>query len=175
MEGTGEGAGSSFAGAGVGSVPVERSPRVLVGTADSPRLVEISTNPPCSIILWRADEDRDATLCMPLASLELLFRDPGGGRAGDGFEALLPEPEGPSLVVGLLFTDLVLLGVSKSWGRPFPFMFIPGIAFVPTPRGSSTQKVEPTLALDFTPSLPPLSLTICRTRASPRPVPFPPC
>lgn len=39
---------------------------------------------------------------------------------------------------------------------------------------SSTQNVEPSFALDLTPSRPPLSLTICRTRANPKPVPFPP-
>lgn len=47
-------------------------------------------------------------------------------------------------------------------------------ALRPTPRGSSTQNVEPLLCRDLTPSRPPLSLTMLRTRASPRPVPFPP-
>ena len=44
----------------------------------------------------------------------------------------------------------------------------------PTPRGSSTQNVEPSPTLDRTPSRPPLSFTIWRTRARPRPVPLPP-
>jgi hypothetical protein len=44
----------------------------------------------------------------------------------------------------------------------------------PTSKGSSTQNVDPSPALDLTPKRPPLSLTIDRTRANPRPVPFPP-
>jgi hypothetical protein len=44
----------------------------------------------------------------------------------------------------------------------------------PTPRGSSTQNVEPWPTLDLTPRRPPLSLTIWRTSAKPSPVPFPP-
>lgn len=44
----------------------------------------------------------------------------------------------------------------------------------PTPKGSSTQNVEPSPTLDLTPRRPPLSLTIWRTRAKPSPVPFPP-
>jgi hypothetical protein len=40
---------------------------------------------------------------------------------------------------------------------------------------SSTQNVEPCPIFEETPSLPPLSLTICLTKANPRPVPLPPC
>ena len=46
--------------------------------------------------------------------------------------------------------------------------------FLPTPRGSSTQKVDPMPIFDWRPNRPPLNLTICRTSASPRPVPLPP-
>lgn len=46
--------------------------------------------------------------------------------------------------------------------------------FLPTPRGSSTQKVDPLPIFDWRPNRPPLNLTICRTSAKPRPVPLPP-
>lgn len=60
------------------------------------------------------------------------------------------------------------LGVSGRSGPPEANVFLP------TPSGSSTQKVDPTPNFDRRPNRPPLSLTICRTSAKPRPVPLPP-
>ena len=175
------------------------SPMVRVITeGDLSDFGPISTSPPCSIRVCIADKLR----CDPdddKAPLPLLMRDTvldftgavsmirgvAGGSLGTGFTILdgrwLLRPFGSSS--------------SPKGGRagvrdtiacdPIPSAVnIRGIKILNKGSGaekhevdirSSTQNVDPFPTRELTPNRPPLRLTICLTRARPRPVPLPPC
>ena len=102
--------------------------------------------------------------------------------ASEGFREALRAAASTASVTLSLRDDILntvpgrVLSVFKSEelepsGRSGPLVMK---VFLPTPRGSSTQKVDPLPIFDWRPSRPPLNLTICRTSAKPRPVPLPP-
>lgn len=138
-------------------------------------LLKEAQHVPCSMIVCRADSLGDSAFGVGIGD-----GCTTGLRVADEFRRGV-ELES---AVGTFRSPLVWLPVG---------VLKPAITLFPTPSAdflyvstyrahhmngdlrSSTQNVDPSCTFDRTPSRPPLRLTICRTSASPRPVPFPPC